>query len=127
VSNPVRTCALLTVLSACALLAGCSGDNPVVAEGNIVTGGLTAGGEGQVAAALALSSTAVKGWQVENGALPSAADFAAIPGATSNGGATVTYRATASGFCLTGTSSGQPTVTRVWIEPGGLQPAGTTC
>jgi hypothetical protein len=122
-----RACALLTVLSVSALLAGCSGDNPVVAEGNLVTGGLTAGGEGQVTAALALSSTAVKAWQVENGAMPTAADFAAIPGATSNGGATVTYKATTTGFCLTGTSSGQPSVTRVWLEPGGLQAAGATC
>ena len=71
-----------------------------------------------MAAALALSSTAVKAWQVENGAMPTAADFAAIPGATSNGGATVTYKATSTGFCLTGTSSGQPSVTRVWLEPG---------
>jgi hypothetical protein len=92
-----------------------------------VTGGLRAGNDAQVTAALALSSSAVKGWQVEYGTLPAAADFAAIPGAAGSGGATVTYQASGSGFCLTATSSGQPAVTRVWREPGGLQPAGATC
>lgn len=122
-----RPLVLVVLMTGAALLAGCAGENPVVAEGNAVTGGLTAGNDVQVTAALTLSNTAVKAWQVENGTLPTAADFAAIPGAARNGGATVTYQATASGFCLTATSSGQPTVTRVWLEPGGLQAAGATC
>lgn len=122
-----RPLALALLVTGCALLAGCAGENPVVAEGNAVTGGLTAGNDVQVTAALTLSSTAVKAWQIENGALPTAADFAAIPGAASNGGATVTYTPTATGFCLTATSSGKPAVTRVWREPGGLQAAGATC
>ncbi len=117
-----------TCLVAVAVLsAGCSNGDPVKAEASVVTGGLSQGNTVQVTAALAASSAAVKGWQIENGAFPSAADFATIPGAASSGGATVTYVASGSGFCLTATSSGQPVVVRVWREPGGLQPEGATC
>jgi hypothetical protein len=69
----------------------------------------------------------VKGWELENGRLPTAAEFATIPGATTRGGATLTYAATATGFCLTATSAGPPVVVRVWIDPGGLQPVGASC
>jgi hypothetical protein len=125
--------ASLRLLGATSLIAvamvssGCSNSDPVKAEANVVTGGLTQGNTVQVTAALASSSAAVKGWQIENGALPTTADFATIPGAASSGGATVTYVPAGSGFCLTATSSGQPAVVRVWREPGGLQPEGATC
>lgn len=109
------------------LLAGCSDANPAQAEADLATGGLSAGNDAQVTAALTATSTIVKGWQLENMALPTPAQFATIPGAAASGGATVTYKATATGFCLTATSSGKPTVVRTWAEPGGLQPAGTTC
>ena len=122
------TLAAALVLSlAGALVAGCSNANPAQAEADLATGGLGAGNDVQVTAALAAVSTIVKGWQLENGTLPTPAEFATIPGATASGGATVTYQATATGFCLTATSSGQPTVVRTWAEPGGLQAAGSTC
>ncbi len=118
---------VLAVCLAGASLAGCSGANPAQAEADLATGGLSAGNDTQVTAALAATSTIVKGWQLENTTLPTPAQFATIPGAAASGGATVTYKATATGFCLTATSSGKPTVVRTWTEPGGLQPAGSTC
>jgi hypothetical protein len=119
---------LLLVAATAVLLAGCSGGNPVQAEADVATGGLTAGNGAQVTAALAAASTSVKAWQIENGALPTAAEFATIPGAATSGGASVVYVAAAgNGFCLTATSSGAPVVVRVWREPGGLQPAGAVC
>lgn len=127
VTTRPRPLLLAVLVTGATVLAGCAGENPVVAEGNAVTGGLTAGNDVQVTAALTVSSSAVKAWQAENGTLPTSTDFATIPGAARNGGATVTYRATATGFCLTATSAGQPAVTRVWVEPGGLQAAGATC
>lgn len=123
----VRLVGAATLVALALLSAGCSNSDPVKAEASVVTGGLTQGNTVQVTAALAASSVAVKGWQIENGALPSVADFATIPGAASSGGATVTFVPAASGFCLTATSSGQPAVVRVWREPGGLQAEGATC
>ena len=119
--------AVLALLVAGSLVAGCSDANPAQAEADLATGGLGAGNDVQVTAALTAASTIVKGWQLENGTLPTPAQFATIPGAAASGGATVTYQATATGFCLTATSSGKPTVVRTWAEPGGLQAAGTTC
>ncbi len=122
-SRPV----LMALAATAFLLAGCSGGNPVQAQADVATGGLTAGNGAQVTAALAAASTSVKAWQIENGALPTAAEFASIPGAATSGGASVVYVAAADGFCLTATSSGAPVVVRVWREPGGLQPAGAVC
>lgn len=124
---PVRLLGASCLVAVALLGSGCSSNDPVKAEASVVTGGLTQGNTVQVKAALAASSAAVKGWQIENGVLPSAAEFATIPGAASSGGATVTYVPAGSGFCLTATSSGQPVVVRVWREPGGLQPEGATC
>ncbi|HYN75620.1 MAG TPA: hypothetical protein VEV13_05425 [Candidatus Limnocylindria bacterium] len=127
--SPSRVCAVLAVpLASALLLVGCSdATDPVKAEASVVTGGLSAGNGVEALAALTTVSTVVKGWELENGRLPTAAEFATIPGATTSGGATLTYAATATGFCLTATSAGPPVVVRVWIDPGGLQPVGASC
>jgi hypothetical protein len=127
--SSMRDCALLAVpLAATLLLAGCSDDtNPVKAEGSVVTGGLSAGNGVEALAALTTVSTVVKGWELENGRLPTGAEFATIPGATASGGATLAYVTTTAGFCLTATSAGPPVVVRVWTDPGGLQPEGASC
>jgi hypothetical protein len=120
----VTAAALLVTAAA---LAGCSDANPVAAEASVAVNGLSAGGSVEVTAALSNTVQAVKGFQAENGRYPSAAEFAGIPGAAANGGAAISYVATTGGFCLAGTSSTNPPVTRVWREPGGLQAPGSRC
>lgn len=112
---------------AAAVLTACSGANPVEAQGDAVMNGLTTGNDAQVTSALSTANQAVAAWSVEHGTVPTAADFATIPGAASAGGATITYQAAGAGYCLTATSSGKPQVVRVLKEPGGLQPAGAHC
>ena len=123
-----RSYALLAALCGAAMvLAGCASADPFKAQASVAAQGLDAAGDAQATGALENSSMAVKAWQAANGRLPSAAEFATIDGAANSGGATVTYHATANGFCLAATSSTSSKVTRVYREPGGLQPAGATC
>ena len=120
--------ALATACAAALLLSACAGaTNPVADQAGVVTGGLNAANDTQSVAALTTSGLAVKGWVVANSRYPTAAEFMAIPGAASSGGASISYTPTAAGFCLTATSAGPPVVVRTWLEPGGLQAAGTGC
>jgi len=122
------TQAASAVMAATVLMTGCSSSgNPVQAQADAALGGLGAGSDVQVTAALTSTTAALKDWQLENSRYPNAAEFVGIPGAAVNGGATLAYVAAGDGFCLTATSSGKPTVVRIWREPGGLQPAGATC
>ena len=114
---------MLAVCLAGSLLVGCSGANPAQAEADLATGGLSAGNDAQVTAALAATSTIVKAWQLENMALPTPAQFATIPGAAASGGATVTYKATASGLLpdrdVVRKADGGAHVGRAWRAPAG--------
>ena len=107
--------------------AGCADVNPFAAQASVASQGLQAGALAELTGALENSSLAVKTFQSTTGHLPSSAEFASIPGAASNSGATITYTPTANGFCLTATTTTTPVATGVWKDPGGMQPAGTTC
>ena len=108
-------------------VAGCSDINPFKAQASVASQGLDAAGTAQVTGALENSSMAIKGWQAVNGRYPSAAEFNSIDGAAHSGGVTVSYHPRAAGFCLSATSTTASPVTRVFLEPGGLQPSGATC
>jgi len=108
-------------------LAGCANMNPFAAQASVASQGVNAASQAQLLGGLENSAMAVKAWQAVNGRYPSASEFATIQGAASNSGVTITYTPTASGFCLTGTSSTTPPATGVWREPGGMQPAGSVC
>jgi hypothetical protein len=123
-----RAVALVGALSAAVLaLGGCASADPFKAQASVAAQGLDAAGDAQATGALENSSMAVRAWQAANGRFPSDAEFATIDGAAKSGGTTVMYHSTATGFCLSATSSTTSKVTRVYREPGGLQPAGATC
>ena len=126
-SSRVRIAAVALVIVGCLSTSACASLNPFKAQASVAAQGMDAAATAELTGALENSAVAVKSWQAVNGHWPTVADFAGIDGAAHNSGVTVTYTPRTNGFCLTGTTSTNPVTTGVWLEPGGLQPAGTTC
>jgi hypothetical protein len=108
-------------------LSGCGNANPLKAQASVAGQGLDAAATAQVIGALGVSAMAVKTWQSANSRFPTVGEFATIDGAQGSAGPSITYRPTANGFCISATSTTQSKVTRVYREPGGVQPPGSSC